>query len=71
LAQARARIAELERKVGQQALAKLSERRIQHRPDMIGIRARQRLTAQQIAAVGIGDRQRFAAPARRRSGTNP
>src|ERR1700678_4219522 len=43
--------------------AELAERRIQHRPDMVGIRARQPLAAQQIAAMGIGDRQRLAAPA--------
>src|SRR5947209_10887816 len=39
----------------------LAECRIQHRPDMIGVGARQRLTAQQIAAMRIRDRQRLAA----------
>src|SRR5947209_1704442 len=41
--------------------AKLTERRIQHRPDMIGVGAGQRLAAQQIAAVRIRDRQRLTA----------
>lgn len=34
----------------------------QHRPGMLGVRARQGLVAQQIAAVGVAERQRFAAP---------
>lgn len=36
---------------------------VEHRPDMIGVRAPQVLAAQQIAAMGIAERQRFAPPA--------
>ena len=38
----------------------LAERRIQHRPHMIGVEARHRLAAQQIPAVGVAQRQRLA-----------
>ena len=40
--------------------AELAERRVEHRPHVIGVGARQRLAAQQIAAVRIGQRQRLA-----------
>ena len=43
--------------------AELAERCIQHRPDVIRIGACHRLAAQQIAAVGIAQRQRLATPA--------
>src|SRR4029450_3535460 len=41
--------------------SELTEGRIEHRPDMLRVCAGQCLTAQQIAAVSIGQRQRFAA----------
>src|SRR5258707_9620621 len=40
--------------------SELAERRIQHRPGMSTIGARQCLATQKIPAVGIGDGQRFA-----------
>src|SRR4029450_388966 len=40
--------------------SELTEGRIEHRPDMLRVCAGQGLTAQQIAAVSIGQRQRFA-----------
>ena len=43
--------------------AELTEGRAQHRPHMIRISARHRLAAQQIAAVGIAQRQRLATAA--------
>jgi hypothetical protein len=42
--------------VGQPELA---ESGIKHRPDMVGVRAGQCLAAQKIAAMGVGNRQRF------------
>src|SRR6266568_5274476 len=39
--------------------SELAEGRIKHRPDMVGVRAAQRLAAQKIAAMGVGNRQRF------------
>lgn len=41
----------------------LAEDGVEHQPDMIGVRAPQVLAAQQIAAMGIAERQRFAPPA--------
>ena len=40
--------------------AELAESRFQHRPHMIRIGAGHRLAAQQIAAVGVAQRQRLA-----------
>ena len=40
--------------------AEFAEGRIEHRPDVLGVAPGQRLTAQQIAAVRVGERQRFA-----------
>jgi len=40
--------------------AEFAERRVEHRPDVLGVALRQRLTAQEIAAVSVGERQRLA-----------
>ena len=40
--------------------AEFAEGGVEHRPDMLGVALRQRLTAQQIAAHRVGERQRFA-----------
>src|SRR5207244_4962892 len=39
---------------------KLAKGCIEHRPDMVGVRAGQCLAAQKIAAISIGNRQRLA-----------
>ena len=40
--------------------AEFAEGGVKHRPDVLGVAPGQRLTAQQIAAVRVGERQRFA-----------
>ena len=47
--------------------AEFAEGGVEHRPDVLGVAPGQHLTAQQIAAVRVGERQRFATG----SGTSP